>query len=623
MAPSSLPGESSGFGIFVTRAMKAGESILGEPDGIGIPISTYHRDESEPNAAEARRFRHFFYEYTWARGLPDHVLYDAPPSVVDFQTGMGSLPNHHCVLSHLRTAYPNPPYDDSLASRFKDAAAGSFSYNRGREFFVDHDTEPGDEIFLSYGLCEPDIRKEGTWTDELFVTSDYASAASIVLRTRYDASATSNELFFDDSTGAARIAPAIDRHVAALLPQSREEFRSILNSADSRGGGLDEVVRQVALHRLNRRTPEWIRQNGLCLDNLVVRPSTVPGAGNGAFTQRTIRQGEIVVPVPLLQILDKDALKIYSRSGRHVETQLLLNYCFGHPQSSLLLCPNTNAALINHCSHRTEGCGPRGPNAEYRWATSWDRSTPAWLNLTLDEMADRTGHGLSLEIVATREINRGEEVFIDYGADWERAWKRHVKAWTPPTLPSTSQPWLTAREANDAKGPVLDEFVAGDLRARVKHPYLFTGCQYWATSRDDDERFAKSPPKGDWRSMSDDEIFAAYSEPAGFYTDNDSGRRSYAQHRDRSHWPCTVLRQESDGKYTVRVHVPFFAKATRWDRNQVPRILTNYSREFIHYFVLPYASDQHLPGVFRHEIGIRDDLFPDHWKNLVTTSEIQ
>lgn len=100
--------------------------------------------------------------------------------------------------------------------------------------------------------------------------------------------------------------------------------------------------------------------------------------------------------------------------------QLILNYCLGHHRSSLLLCPNTNAALINHCSNRnnkkSHPCGNKSgkPNAKYRWA-EWDETSNEWLKKTIEEMEEEGGHGLVLEVVATRDILEGEEVFIDYG----------------------------------------------------------------------------------------------------------------------------------------------------------------------------------------------------------------
>jgi hypothetical protein len=42
----------------------------------------------------------------------------------------------------------------------------------------------------------------------------------------------------------------------------------------------------------------------------------------------------------------------------------------------------------------------------------------------------------------------------------------------------------------------------------------------------------------------------------------------------------------------------------------------DYPPASVRYFTKPYKSDQHLPGAFRHPIEIRDDLFPEQWKNL-------
>ena len=98
--------------------------------------------------------------------------------------------------------------------------------------------------------------------------------------------------------------------------------------------------------------------------------------------------------------------------------QLILNYCIGHEHSSLLLCPNTNAALINHCSERDPAnhpCGRAGrPNAKFQWA-DWDKVSNEWLTKTIDEMETERGQGLSLEAVAIGDIEEGEEVFVDYG----------------------------------------------------------------------------------------------------------------------------------------------------------------------------------------------------------------
>ena len=43
------------------------------------------------------------------------------------------------------------------------------------------------------------------------------------------------------------------------------------------------------------------------------------------------------------------------------------------------------------------------------------------------------GYGsLLLDVVATKDIQPGEEVFLDYGDEWEEAWNNHVKNWIRP-----------------------------------------------------------------------------------------------------------------------------------------------------------------------------------------------
>ena len=34
-----------------------------------------------------------------------------------------------------------------------------------------------------------------------------------------------------------------------------------------------------------------------------------------------------------------------------------------------------------------------------------------------------------MELVAIKDIKKGDEVFIDYGKEWEQAWNAHVKDW--------------------------------------------------------------------------------------------------------------------------------------------------------------------------------------------------
>lgn len=204
----------------------------------------------------------------------------------------------------------------------------------------------------------------------------------------------------------------------------------------------------------------------------------------------------------------------------------------------------------------------------------------------------------------------GEEVFIDYGPEWERAWDEHVKNWVPPRR---VEHWVTAKEANDNMEEILSEFISGDLRETVNHPYLFTACQYYASEADKDEVYQEEYVE--WTDFSDEDILRYYSEKADGYEYWDK-KQGYSRHDDYSHWPCSVIYEEQVGTYTVRIEQSPYEEEMPWAINDLPRILTSYSRKNIHYFVKPFASDQFLPGVFRHPLAIPDDMFPEQWKNL-------
>jgi hypothetical protein len=190
-----------------------------------------------------------------------------------------------------------------------------------------------------------------------------------------------------------------------------------------------------------------------------------------------------------------------------------------------------------------------------------------------------------------------------------------VREWKPP---EAIRNFVSSQEANQQKGPVKEDLISGDLRKTVDHPYLFSACQYEA-SDDIDMNGNYTKPNKHWERLSDKEILETYAGPGDSYVY--AGEGGYVDHEELSHWPCSVLKEEAGtGRYTVRIHqsplrgvVP---DKTAWHENGVPRILTNYSRESIHYFVKPSAIDQLLPNVFRHAIGAPKHLYPKHWKNL-------
>jgi hypothetical protein len=341
IAQSSQKG-NDGFGIFTTRNIQKGDSILGEPDGVAIPITAYRSHKGIPSDKKVvrRAWIHMWNNYWWGRGVPDHVSYEADVAVVDYQTGFGSLPNHHCLLDSLTTQYPDPAYDDTLVNRFKDPGAGAFSYNMGREFIVTRDVVAGDELFLNYGYCKHDDDVPD-WTKLIPMTGDFKLAAKM---TWEQVHGRQNGVAYNPITGQLVIPVGTNKRVADLLPQTKAQLTE-LSFAVKKKADLPEYL---AKHMgLTQRTPDWIRSHGMCMEHMVPRKSTLPQAGQGGVAQHRIRQGEMVVPVPLLQIMDKDALALFGRKGNRIGSQLLLNYCFGHPESSeYILCRPEQTDLL-------------------------------------------------------------------------------------------------------------------------------------------------------------------------------------------------------------------------------------------------------------------------------------
>ena len=104
------------------------------------------------------------------------------------------------------------------------------------------------------------------------------------------------------------------------------------------------------------RSLNWLMANGKCIDNIVPAISTIDGAGHGAFASRNLRKGTIITGSPLHHIPFKNNFipmyRIVNRGQKQyldnrtvAGNQLLLNYCFGHPQTTLLLCPCKKGCL--------------------------------------------------------------------------------------------------------------------------------------------------------------------------------------------------------------------------------------------------------------------------------------
>jgi hypothetical protein len=114
---------------------------------------------------------------------------------------------------------------------------------------------------------------------------------------------------------------------------------------------ITAVVEEIAtVHQPNAiREIPWLQRNGKCMDHIVPGDSKLENAGHGAFAKRFLPKGTVISGSPLIHFFE-DLMDMYDlvyrngtatrrqplkKSGR----QMMLNYCFGHDQSTLLLCP--------------------------------------------------------------------------------------------------------------------------------------------------------------------------------------------------------------------------------------------------------------------------------------------
>lgn len=208
---------------------------------------------------------------------------------------------------------------------------------------------------------------------------------------------------------------------------------------------------------------------------------------------------------------------------------------------------------------------------------------PHLLNQDLEELEVDDTAKLAFELVATRAIQKGEEVFLDYGDAWEQAWQAHVQAWEPEpdSINYVSQeeidrqlweePWRTVFEQIDNPYP----------------PHIMLQCHSFFQNV---ELLS---------SMSYEKILQKF-------------QRKLEGNRSDDWFECDVLR-----RYTGQDGTPHFAVVSAEEHeDDTTELLTNLPASAIRFRERPYTSDMFLKNAFRHEIGIPNEMFPDSWRNV-------
>jgi len=324
-----------------------------------------------------------------------------------------------------------------------------------------------------------------------------------------------------------------------------------------------------------------LRKEGMCLDHIRPATSFIKGAGRGAFATRALPKGTVVAPIPLIPIQSRQALMSSRSSSASKNHQLLLNYCLGHAQSSMLLVPY--APVVNLVNHGGSGSTDEAAaaNVKMQWSTSTLHLGKKLLDMSLEEVFQNP-NGLLLELVATRDIGPGDEILVDYGDAWQAAWDQHVTSFQ-----STEDEHAYARVWNKRIWMLRTH---EELESEPYPPNLRTTCSYKYNP-------ASVAVEGQvkWYNSADIKQFA-------------------------NRYPCTVLeRTDDDGAttptYTVMMHSP----ESMLSKTTIPanHIVSSIPRDFIRLDDTLQSSDQHMVEAFRHDIRIPDSIFPQGWRDLV------
>mmetsp|Transcript_37958 Transcript_37958/g.92400 ORF Transcript_37958/g.92400 Transcript_37958/m.92400 type:complete len:765 (-) Transcript_37958:102-2396(-) len=605
---------------------KDGNSVLMDPLNPHRRLSDREKDSSnnnnnnaDPNADpnntnndqyadDAPEFFNQFGDYVWDgkdMGMQYESIWD---DVTALWPGLDALVNCHSGLSNVEKA--TPIYSEDGMHRSTHPGAGAVSpYHAGPSIVTRHIPQGG-ELFKYYGDSWFETREDRFGRLPLYNHYDdivfYINAIRKLGKTidmRISSSSSKKKMKKkNDDVDQLRMGPIIyyellrpmkdiwdSRQLNAIHDYSWEDM---LVAADAHDMGL-------LIQRNSTRSIEWLNENGKCIDHIVQGQSTIDGAGQGAFAKRFLPKGTIITGTPLLHNPNGDQFIVYNQyphttpdgepvNRRMIDSirgkQLMYNYCWGHPESSILLCPDSSGVnYINHASSssstRTDDGGIKPTaNVKVQWAKDgMTAHRDEWLKKTPDEMYEY-GSFLALDFIALRDIEEGEELFMDYGPDWEQAWADHVENWFKS---EAADPLYVSATQMNSRNETLRT-----LEEQRTDPYpinLSTMCH-----------------------------LALRNQGRNILTEADL-EWELGDHGT----PCEIKSRSVDQKTGAELYsatIRYIYHHKNGDK-EVTKDIENVPRSAIKFIDRQYSTDLHLPQAFRHFVGIPDDIMPDQWKN--------
>ena len=569
-ARSTIPG--AGMGLFAGRHYKTNETVT--HGDIVIPLVDYMAHNSDIAADEI-----IIQSYYW---LP-HLIPGMPEEAVGsfaFAPGIGAAINCYFPLVNTMGYDAETQMSNAGYHRRKDPGVGAFTPYHGRYGYATKDIQAGEELFTDYGK-NYFIYQEETF-GKIPLYDDYPQADALLrnyskLRNDLIAGMTGSKR--NTKSSIDYVHHSLHKDWYGLLVKLKSLWPSrTLNALPDDVALVDhiaEIGTSMMHHNRSIRSIQWLEQNGYCADHLKPGLSSIPQAGRGAFAQRRIAKGAIVGPAPLIhlhaQILDMYPTQYAGPKGDNLEAdlkappvhrQILMNYCFGHPLTYVVLCPyGMLTSLINHAPT------PKQVNAKVVW--NHELTNQDWLKQPVEEWIWDKHVNLFFNFVATRDIEAGEEVLIDYGKDWSAAWKHHVETWNPPPGAELYRP---AFELNEDDNLIFRTVLEGGYTTKHLELYLH-------------------------------EVFRSFNRRPVYEEELHITRiiHRVAQPNGEMRYVAETTSRETDEEEEICTE-DFF------------EVLWDLPREAFEFEDAPYTRDTQQPWSFRHPLGIPDDILPNAWK---------
>lgn len=571
MAESSIP--HAGLGMYSAKALKKDTDIFYSDMVIQVEdIDLNQKLRKWHHNIEEEETEWLLANYYW-QAHNTGGAYEAR-DVQSIVPGLGMLANSHDGL--VNALMVRPSLDTNL-KRLQDPGAGAVTNYHHLSFTAVGDMDAGSEIFVEYGSDW--FLQRAQEMGPVPVSDDFGEADSLLLNF-WDI------IGGDPTTEMAQelwalmwntSEPIEDNRVRMALPRDLDKVEHVLDIGTARYSVPNSI-----------RSMKWLKEHGRCMDNIMPKLSTIRHAGKGAFATRRIRQGNVVSPAPLVHLRREDMEVFNSRDVDDPQSrpwfdghQLILNYCYGHPSSSMVFFPY--APVTNYINHHKEDA-----NVELRWSTLPNHHTD-WFKRSVDDIMTESHTGLIMEFVAIRDIEAGEEVFLNYGNKWDDQWHDFVRRWVPTKRGKNYVgPW----HYNDITVPALTV----DEQATRPYPEnILIVCYVGAVNLD---------------------------QPA---TRSQYGDRTYEwtyyddlfQKTTRA-YPCDLLERHGRDDDTYQSIHPEKERYTArvYKSEQVEWIVEQMPRRAIEFLDKSYESDMFLRRAFRHDIGLPDHMIPEAWKDL-------